>query len=139
VSALLCACLYRYNYRPWEGESRAGFAVMASAVAVGGCAAQIQAKKMDTALTPYVGKSIADYALDRGPPTNTIDMGGNKRGFQWVITGQSPAAVVPLNGALIAVPSHQQTCTVSLVASTTKPSPALSDWIIESWRWNGDC
>jgi hypothetical protein len=94
---------------------RAFLAVMASAVAVGGCAAQLQAKKMDTALTPYVGKSIDDFALDHGPPTNTIDIGGNKRGFQWVITGQS------------------QTCTVSLVASTIKPSPALSDWIIESW------
>src|SRR5262249_31749178 len=48
---------------------------------------------------------------------------------------QSPAAIVPLyGGALVGVPSRQQTCTVALVASTTKPSPALSDWIIESWR-----
>ena len=114
---------------------RAFLAVMASAVAVGGCAAQ----KMEKALNPYIGKSIADYALDRGPPTNSIDMGGNKRGFQWVMTRQSPAALVPLSGALIAVPSHEQICSVSLVASTLKPSPALSDWIIESWRWNGDC
>jgi hypothetical protein len=94
---------------------------------------------METSLTPYVGKSIADFTLDRGPPSNTIDMGGNKRGFQWVVTKQSPAGIVPLSGTLIAVPSHQLTCTVSLVASTIKPSPALSDWIIESWRWNGDC
>jgi hypothetical protein len=94
---------------------------------------------MEKSLTPYIGKSIADFALDRGPPTNTIDMGANKRGFQWVVTRPSPAGVIPLNGALIAVPSHEQTCSVSLVASTVKPSPALSDWIIESRRWNGEC
>jgi hypothetical protein len=118
---------------------RAFLAVMAGAVAVGGCAAQIQAKRNESILAPYIGKSIADYALDRGPPTNTIDMGSNKRGFQWVITGQSPGAIVPLSGALVAVPSHQLTCTISFVASTNKSSPALSDWIIESYRWNGDC
>ena len=111
---------------------------MASAVAVGGCAAQMQSDKMEKVLSPYIGKSIADFALDRGPPTNTIDMGNNKRGFQWVITKPSPGAIVPLSGVLIAVPSHHQTCTVAFVASTTKPSPALSDWIIESWRWNGE-
>jgi len=119
---------------------RAFLAVMASAVAVGGCAAQLQTNKMEKALSPYAGRSIADFALDYGPPANTIDLGTNKRGFQWVKTGQSPAAVLPLStGALIGVPSHLQTCTVSLVASTIKPSPALSDWIIESWRWNGEC
>ena len=119
---------------------RASFlAVIAGAVALCGCAAQLQSKKMETALTPYIGRSIADYSLDHGPPSNTIDMGPNKRGFQWVITGQSPSAIVPLSGMLVAVPSHAQTCSVCLVASTGKPSPALSDWIIESWRWNGDC
>jgi hypothetical protein len=59
------------------------------AVLLSGCAAQLQAKRNESILAPYVGKSIADYALDRGPPTNTIDMGANKRGFQWVLRGQS--------------------------------------------------
>jgi hypothetical protein len=118
---------------------RAFLGIIATAIMLTGCAAQIQAKRNEAILAPYVGKSIADYALDRGPPTNTIDMGANKRGFQWVLTGQSPGAIVPLNGALIAVPARQQTCMISFVASTTKPSPALSDWIIESWHWNGDC
>lgn len=102
-----------------------------------GCADQNQ--KMQSALDRYVGRSIADFALDRGPPTNTIDMGANKRGFQWQITGQSAGAVVPVSGMLVAVPPRLQTCIVSFAASTTKPSPALSDWIIESWRWNGAC
>jgi hypothetical protein len=111
-----------------------------------GCAAQeraraeqLQKTKMDSALTPYVGRSIADFMIDRGPATNAIDMGGNKRAFQWKITGQTPGAVVPLSGVLVAVPPQQQTCLVSLIASASKPAPAMSDWIIDSWRWNGDC
>jgi hypothetical protein len=59
-----------------------------------------------------------------------------KRGFQWHVTEQT-GAVGPLSGMLVTVPPGQKSCTVALVASTTKPSPALSDWIIESWRWNG--
>src|ERR1700730_9968309 len=63
-----------------------------------GCAArerdraeQLQKTRMESALTPYVGRSIADFMLDRGPATNAIDMGGNKRAFQWRITGQTSA------------------------------------------------
>jgi hypothetical protein len=56
---------------------------------------------MDGALTPHVGKTVADYALDRGPPTNTIDMGANKRGFQSQLTGQTAGAVVPVSGMLV--------------------------------------
>jgi hypothetical protein len=106
-----------------------------------GCAsaAEKQTAKMEGALTPYVGRSIADYALDHGPPTSSIDMGGNRRGFQWQMTRQTPAAVVPLAGSLIAVPSRQESCMVSLVASSSKPDAALSEWIIENWRWNGAC
>jgi hypothetical protein len=111
-----------------------------------GCTAQgkamqeLQQKtKMESALTPYVGRSIADFMIDRGPSTSTIDLGPNKRAFQWKITGQTAGAVVPLSGMLVTVPPQQQTCTVSLIASTTKKSPAMSDWIIESWRWNGEC
>lgn len=115
-------------------------------LALPGCAAQerarveqLQKTRMEFALTPYVGRSIADFMLDRGPATNAIDMGGNKRAFQWKITGQTPGAVVPLSGVLVAVPPQQQTCMVSLLASTSKSNPAMSDWVIDSWRWNGDC
>jgi hypothetical protein len=33
---------------------------------------------LDAALT---SRSVADFALARGPPTNTIDMGANKKGL----------------------------------------------------------
>ena len=71
---------------------------------------------MHTALTPYIGRTIADYVLDHGPPANTVDLGPSKKGFQWLTT---------------------QRCTVSIVAHATKPDPSLADWVIEHWRWQG--
>jgi hypothetical protein len=72
-----------------------------------GCTAQEKAQmelqqktKMESALTPYVGRSIADFMIDRGPSTSTIDLGPNKRAFQWKITGQTAGALVPLSGML---------------------------------------
>ena len=110
-------------------------------VALLGCAsaAQQQTTRMETTLSPWVGRSIADFVVERGPPTTSIDLGGNKRAFQWRMTRQTPAAVVPLAGTLIAVPSQEESCMVSLVASSSKSTPALSDWIIERWSWNGAC
>jgi hypothetical protein len=109
------------------------------AAVLSGCAGEQQQLKMESALTPYVGRSIADYVLDHGSPTSTLDLSSNKRAFQWLITGQSAGAVVPLGGMLVAVPPQPQTCLVSLVASASRPSPTLSDWTVESWRWNGRC
>ena len=84
-----------------------------------GCAAvQQRHERMHTALTPYIGRTIADYVLDHGPPTNIVDLGSGKKGFQWLTT---------------------KTRTVSIVAHATKPDPALSDGVIEHWRWQGMC
>jgi hypothetical protein len=109
--------------------------------ALAGCvsAAQQQATKMEAALNPWMGRSVADYVVQRGPPTNNIDLGANRRTFQWQMTRQTPAAIVPLSGTLIAVPSRQESCLVSLVAKSNTPAPTLSDWIIERWSWNGAC
>jgi len=120
---------------------RSPWVTLLSCFALLGCASEAEQrqKNMDAALAPYLGKTVADYVLTRGPTTYTIDMGPSKRGFQWVITSQTPGAVVPLGGALVAVPPRQQTCMISLVASSNKPSPSMSDWIIESSQWNGAC
>jgi hypothetical protein len=108
-------------------------------VALLGCAAQQQTTRMETALSPWVGRSIADFVAERGPPTTNIDLGGNKRAFQWQVTRQTPGAVVSLAGSLITVPSREESCMVSLVASSGKTAPTLSDWMIERWSWNGAC
>ena len=98
-----------------------------------------QKGRMERSLNAYVGKSVADVANERGPPTTTTDMGPGRRGFEWEITTEKPEVAMPAPGSGIAatVPPSQQTCRVSFVASTTKPSPSLSDWIIESSQWNG--
>jgi len=100
---------------------------------------QEQQSRMTRSLNAYVGKSVADVALDRGPPTSTIDMGAGKRGFEWEITTEALEVAKPAPGSFVAstVPAGQQTCLVSFVAWTNKPAPSLSDWIIESTQWKG--
>ena len=106
--------------------------IIASSISLLGCEAQMQQNKMEAALSPWVGRSIADYVLSRGPPTNTVNLGPDKRGFQWVLTGVAPGGVVP-------VPPRQQTCVISFEAETRSANPALADWTITNWRWNGAC
>ena len=46
-------------------------------LALVGCASQIMAG--------YVGKPITEPMLDYGPPANAVDLGENKRAFQWAM------------------------------------------------------
>jgi hypothetical protein len=64
---------------------------------------------MHVSRTPYIGRTVADYARDHGPPTNTVDLGPGKKAFQWLTTS---------------------TCTISMVAYATKPDTTPSDWVI---------
>ena len=96
--------------------------------------------RMTATVNAYIGRSVADVALDRGPPTSTIDMGANKRGFAWETATETPARAMPapgVSGIAVALPPGEETCLVSVIASTTNPSPSLSDWIIESSQWKG--
>jgi hypothetical protein len=72
-----------------------GFLVI-GAIGLGACASQQeqQKKTMAANLDPYIGQSIAAYVAARGPPQTVIDIGPNKKMFQWVITGQSAAVSV---------------------------------------------
>src|SRR6516164_837820 len=51
---------------------------------------QEQEGRMTRSLEAYVGRSVADVAQDRGPPTSTIDLGPNKLGFHGQITTETP-------------------------------------------------
>lgn len=101
--------------------------------------AQQLASSGNFALNPWIGRSVADFVVQRGPPATSIDLGGNKRAFQWRMTRQTLAAVIPLGSALVGVPPREESCLVSLVASSSKVSPTLSDWTIEKWNLNGAC
>lgn len=116
-------------------------AFMGLALLATGCASGLdrQQSKMFDALSPFVGKTIADYELSKGQPENVIELGPNRRGFQWRFGGQSPGAVLPIGGAIVAVPPRQLECRVTLTASSSKANPNTYDWIIESYRWDGSC
>src|SRR3546814_17419814 len=47
---------------------------------VNGCASQI--------MKSYIGKDVREAVLDYGPPANAIDLGGDKRAFQWVMNSR---------------------------------------------------
>jgi hypothetical protein len=59
--------------------------VLAACIGVIGCVsgAQQRTTALEERLIRCVGHSMADVIIDHGPPTNTIDLGGNKRLFQW--------------------------------------------------------
>src|SRR5262245_61911899 len=88
-----------------------------------------QYQELTRSLNAYVGKSVADVARDRGLPTHTVDLGPNRRGFEWEIATETPEAATPAPGSGIAVtvPLSKQTCLVSFVASSAGFSPSLSD------------
>jgi hypothetical protein len=100
---------------------------------------QEQQGRMTRSLNAYVGRSVADVALERGPPTNTIDLGPKKRGFEWQFAAARPemAMPAPASGVAATLPPGEEMCSVSLVASNATSSPSLSDWIVESAQWKG--
>ena len=55
------------------------------AVFIAGCASQIMAD--------YIGKSIREPILDYGPPINEVDLGGNRRAFQWRVDSSGYTAI----------------------------------------------
>jgi hypothetical protein len=98
-----------------------------------------QQARMTRSLDGYVGKSIADVNAERGPPTSTLELAANRRSFQWEMTTETSerAAAAPGSQMAVILPKGEQTCLVTIVASTAAPSPALSDWIVESTQWKG--
>ncbi|MEQ9345615.1 MAG: hypothetical protein RIG26_04135 [Thalassospira sp.] len=62
------------------------FAVFAFLL-LAGCTGQI--------MKGYIGKSIQEPILDYGPPINVIELGDDRRAYQWnIVTG----GVVPVSG-----------------------------------------
>lgn len=98
-----------------------------------------QQSKMTAALDTVIGRPISDYVIAKGPPASTTDISPTKRLFRWVFTGQSVGGVVPVGGAIVAIPSRQLQCSVSFVANTSKSKPSLQDWTVESYSWEGSC
>lgn len=94
---------------------------------------------MSGALDPYMGQSIATFVAERGEPTSSVKLGDHESAFRWVLTGKGAGAVVPIGGALIAVPPRELVCTISMTATTTAAVPEYKDWIVTGYKWQGAC
>jgi hypothetical protein len=103
------------------------------------CACAAKQDPIKTTLGAWVGRSIGEYADQRGLPSNTIDFGPGRAAFQWVTGEVKPGAMSPTGGNTITVPPSASSCLTSLIATTTKPNPSLADWTIEGWTSNGNC
>jgi hypothetical protein len=97
--------------------------------------------KMTNALELWIGRTVADYAFERGAPSSTLDMGPGKRAFQWVITGQSASITMPVGNMMVTQPPQTMTCTVAFMANGPPgaAADALASWRITSYRWSGSC
>jgi hypothetical protein len=114
------------------------------ALALVGCAGIVQQQqqtKMKEALDPYIGRTIADYVIARGPPQQQTDLGPSQRLFEWIMTEETPgvAMIMPGSNMVVSRPPGTRSCTVAFVAKGPGANAALSQWIIESYRWNGAC
>ena len=112
------------------------FALVAAGVV---CACAAKQNPIKTTLDAWVGRSIGEYADQRGLPTNTIELAPGRAAFQWITGEVKPSAMSPTGGNTITVPPSASSCLTSLIATTTKPNPSLADWAIESWTLNGNC
>lgn len=75
----------------------------------------------------YIGQSIQEAILDYGPPINVIELGDDRRAYQWNIT---TGGVVPISGPTTTtyVP-YADSCIHTLTAKKSG-----NDYIVESHR-----
>jgi len=101
--------------------------------------ADMQRQKMTSALSPYIGKTVAEYVVEHGAPTSSVALGKQQRMFTWIIYGQTAGFSVPINGMVVNSAPQQISCTVNIIANSSLASPTLSDWIIAESKWSGAC
>jgi len=103
--------------------------VMLAGCTLIGCVSEQEQHQKTVAknLDPMVGQSIAVVAGQWGPPQDTIDLGPNKKMFQWVKTSQTPGFAVPINGMMVARGPQTAECRYPL----RRPLPAqMRHWLI---------
>ena len=121
------------------------FGIVAICAALSGCVTtqeQIQADqqtRMETALTPWIGQSVASYVAVHGDPTTSVALNEHTTAFRWVMTGSSTGAVIPVMGTLMVVPPRQLQCMVAFQATTSAKTPQLKDFTITKYTWEGVC
>ena len=108
-------------------------------IALTGCASQI--------LKSYVGKDVREAVLDYGPATNALDLGQNKRAFQWVmdrsvtipltattagqVTNYGNTSWLNSNTTLTGGQTINSECLYTLIASWNE---TMESWIVTEFR-----
>lgn len=78
-------------------------------------------------LESYVGKSITEAELDLGPPVNVVELGADRRGYQWAVTNSDYVPIVtPTTTTYL---PYSTDCIYTLLASKRG-----SDWIVDGFR-----
>ena len=101
--------------------------------------AQEQQLRMKATLAGWVNQPVSNYALNKGNPIETIKLSDTRTAFRWVFTHNSPGAIVPIYGSLVAIPSQKLACSISLIGEPNKKKPELKDFIVVDYSWNGYC
>jgi len=115
-----------------------GKAVLLTALALGGCAADRQQLRMTAALDPAIGTSVASYVALHGPFLSQVEVLEHEDVFRWVQPGHT-TDISPRGYGLVFTQPRQLSCTVLLTAHAEKPSPELKDFQITKYQWEGDC
>ena len=114
-----------------HGLLLAGIAVLALA----GCASE--------QLASYVGKPVTEPILDYGPPTSVLELGENRRAYQWArvnsgvvpITSPSystvygPGGVATVNTTTTSYIPYSENCVYTLTATRSGDA-----WIVDGYR-----
>lgn len=99
-----------------------------------------QQTKMQAALDPWIGQSVASYAAERGNPASQIAVDDATTAFRWMFSGTTAGAIIPVGGTVLVAPPREQTCTVVFYATGKKRGAIeLKDFVINRYEWSGAC
>lgn len=117
--------------------------VFAAMAFLSGCQTLFESQQstMKRLLDVYIGHSIAEFSVIHGTSQSTIDFSATEKAFQWEITQETTGVSMLMPGTNMIVSRGPQTlvCRISMIATTSKKSPSLGDWIITRWSWQGAC
>ncbi len=101
--------------------------------------AQQAQERMNLTLSSWVGRNVAEFAIQYGRPTDFVKISNNVAVFRWTTYSQTAGAVVPIGGIMAVVPSRSLACNVRLTAASKVGSNELRVWTIQRYQFDGYC
>ena len=118
--------------------------VIITAVLLSACSptqntAQQAQERMNTTLTSWVGRNVAEFSVQYGRPVDIVKTSNNTAVFRWTSYSQSAGGIVPIGGMMAVVPPRQFACNVRLTAVSKTGSNELRNWTIQRYQFDGYC